>query len=116
MALNGPAPLPSLGLLFATTTADAGTFAVNGGAAGLYYGHKLAAAYGSFALNGQDATTTKDTPTGITAGPLPIFAALTLMARVKVEAMMVLDRLDFADVAGADEPGPVAKLAALPLP
>src|SRR5512139_1648383 len=81
----GPAPLPSIGLLYDPTVYEPGLFYWNdaqsgAGLAQLLYGRKLAAEYGEYAITGQDATLTKATPTPINAGPLPPFTYLTFGA------------------------------------
>jgi hypothetical protein len=76
----GPAPLPSIGLLYDPTAYEPGLFALRGYKAELLYGRKLAAEYAEYAITGQDADLTKDTPTPIGAGPLPPFTYLTFGA------------------------------------
>lgn len=79
----GPAPLPSIGLLYDPTQYEPGLFYLNGPASGagnatLAYGRKLVAEYGSIALTGQDATLEEDAPTPLTsAAPLPSMTFLT---------------------------------------
>lgn len=88
----GPAPLPSIGLLFDSGLADPGLFTVYGPrrygsdpfpvthATFLLVGRKLVAEHGTFTLTGQDATTTKGTPVPLApAAPLP-FYSLAMMS------------------------------------
>ena len=81
----GPAPLPSIGLLYDATVYEPGLFYINdpgsgAGAAQLLYGRKLTADNGSYTITGQDATLTKATPTPINVGPIPPFTYLTFGA------------------------------------
>src|SRR5574343_1257852 len=81
----GPAPLPSIGLLYDPTVYEPGLFYWNptgdgAGTAQLRYGRKLAAEYGSYTITGQDATLAKATPTPINAAPLPALTFLTFGA------------------------------------
>jgi len=80
----GPAPLPPLSFFFDTQTYEPGLFSLTRSdnpalySTQLRVGRKAPAAYGSFALTGQDATLDEDAPTPITAAPLPMWSFLTL--------------------------------------
>lgn len=78
------APLPSLGLVIDTGKSDPGLFFINRSdspaltSTQLRVGRRAVGEHGAFALNGQDATLDKATPTAHGAGPIPPFGFLTL--------------------------------------